>query len=340
MGGTDAVICQPLGRDIKMSVATLEYSSPDLESQNETTLLEGKYEGGVIYCKFKRPLKAKGSKYLIYAKGSGSTTLNKHEHGDRGCSVKKVDFANNILYELGDCGASGLEKVHGSIMIFAWAFLVVISIFIARYSRSLWKGWKICGNDAWFQFHRLIMGLAVVMTIIAIIIIFVDKEGWSKGAGDHATFGIIVLVLAIIQPTIAFFRPHPNEPRRPIFNWFHRIIALILVIFVVVTLFKGTELLEDSGGDTSSNVMIALIVIAIITALILEYLAFRLRTTKLPDTIDDTTGTLQEEKQGVSGLVWETKVQRILLVMFSLLVFILAVFMIANVAGAGSEDDD
>jgi hypothetical protein len=41
------------------------------------------------------------------------------------------------------------------------------------------------------------------------------------------------------------------------------------------------ELLEDSGGDTSSKVMIALIVIAIITALILEYLAFRLRT-KLP----------------------------------------------------------
>jgi hypothetical protein len=36
-------------------------------------------------------------------------------------------------------------------MIFAWTFLVVISIFIARYSRSLWKGLKICGNDAWFQ---------------------------------------------------------------------------------------------------------------------------------------------------------------------------------------------
>jgi hypothetical protein len=63
----------------------------------------------------------------IFVSGSGSTTLNKHEHGDRGCSVKKVDFANNIFYELGDCGASGLEKVHGKLFDkFSLATLVYI----------------------------------------------------------------------------------------------------------------------------------------------------------------------------------------------------------------------
>ena len=36
-------------------------------------------------------------------------------------------------------------------MIFAWMFLAIISIFIARYSRLLWKGWRIRGSDAWFQ---------------------------------------------------------------------------------------------------------------------------------------------------------------------------------------------
>ena len=52
---------------------------------------------------------------------------------------------------------------------------------------------------------------------------------------------------------------------------------------VVITVFKGAELLEDSGGETVYKLLIALIVIAIITALILEYLAFRLRTKKAAD---------------------------------------------------------
>ncbi len=41
--------------------------------------------------------------------------------------------------------------IQGSFMIFAWMFLAIISIFIARYSRLLWKGWRIRGSDAWFQ---------------------------------------------------------------------------------------------------------------------------------------------------------------------------------------------
>ena len=41
---------------------------------------------------------------------------------------------------------------------------------------------------------------------------------FEQSAGDHAIFGIIVLVLAIIQPTVAFFRPHPNEPRLVFFE--------------------------------------------------------------------------------------------------------------------------
>lgn len=34
--------------------------------------------------------------------------------------------------------------------------------------------------SSFFQLHRTIMGLAVLLTVISIIIIFVDKEGWSE----------------------------------------------------------------------------------------------------------------------------------------------------------------
>ena len=43
--------------------------------------------------------------------------MHKHKHDDRGCSNKKVDFGNNILFDLGVCGAGGLEKVHGKVYL-------------------------------------------------------------------------------------------------------------------------------------------------------------------------------------------------------------------------------
>ena len=39
-------------------------------------------------------------------------------------------------------------------MIFSWMFLVVISVFIARYSRLLWRGIKIREKDTWFQVRQ------------------------------------------------------------------------------------------------------------------------------------------------------------------------------------------
>ncbi|XP_028392495.1 putative ferric-chelate reductase 1 [Dendronephthya gigantea] len=346
MGGTDAVICQAKGTNSAyLWVANLKYNTPKLITPNETRILDGKFEDGIIYCKFTRPLKPTAKKrvaidiprYIIYAKGKGVAKLHEHADEDKGCSEKKVDFGNHISYDLGDCGG-GLERVHGSFMIFSWMFLVIISIFIARYSRSLWLGLKIFGSDAWFQFHRLIMGIAVLFTIVAIIIIFTDKGGWSESAGAHGKLGIVVMVLAIIQPTIAFFRPHPRKPRRVLFNWFHRIVALLLVILAVVTVFKGSELLFSDENNVSKCV-IALIVVALVTALVLEYLAFRIRAKSSP-SVGLASETLQEENSIVAESFWETKLQRVLLVVFSLVVFIQAAVMIAYVAGAGEDDDD
>lgn len=345
MGNTDSVICQKSNKEAKLWTAKLQYSSPKLEKSNETKLLKGISGGGIVYCSFFRPLQPKSNKmldisaprYIIYAKGGGTSSLNKHEGtGSTGCSKIKVDFSVFKRYKLNDCHGETLSKVHGSFMIFAWMVLVFISIFIARYSRPLWGNLKILGKDAWFQFHRSLMGFAVFLTVSSIVIIFVHKEGWSESAGDHAVFGIIVLVLAVIQPTIAFFRPHPGSHKRPIFDWLHRTIALIVVLMAVVTVFKGADLLEEDGGDVASKILIALLVFGLITALVLEFLAYRVRTQKLYIVPSNEN----MEVEGPDAQFWETKAQRLLLIPLSVVVFILAVIMIAFVAGAGMDDDD
>jgi len=100
------------------------------------------------------------------------------------------------------------------------------------------------------------MILTVLFTIISIIIIFVHAGRWTKEAGAHPITGIIVLVLAVIQPIMAFFRPHPGEANRFIFNWAHRGVGLSSLILAVVTVFLGIRLPASSLDDSALYAMI------------------------------------------------------------------------------------
>jgi len=100
------------------------------------------------------------------------------------------------------------------------------------------------------------MILTVLFTIISTIIIFVHAGRWTEEAGAHPITGIIVLVLAVIQPIMALFRPHPGEANRFIFNWAHRGVGLSSLILAVVTVFLGIRLPASSLDDSALYAMI------------------------------------------------------------------------------------
>ena len=66
---------------------------------------------------------------------------------------------------------------------------------------------KIGSNQSWFVLHRGLMVTTVTVTIISLITIIVNRGGWSRSAGTHAILGIITIVLAILNPIGAYFRP-------------------------------------------------------------------------------------------------------------------------------------
>lgn len=66
------------------------------------------------------------------------------------------------------------------------------------------------------------MFLAFVLTVAGVVLIYLEVGGISGGpAQTHAILGIITVVLTVLQPFGAYFRPHPESSRRPIFNWLH-----------------------------------------------------------------------------------------------------------------------
>ncbi|KAM7431939.1 DOMON domain-containing protein frrs1L [Porites harrisoni] len=101
----------------------------------------------------------------------------------------------------------------GILMTLAWLLFAFVGLFTARYMRQVWEPTKLLGEKAWFTVHRTLMIITLLLTITGTIVIFVFIDGYSSSAQPHPSLGIVTIALALIQPIMAAFRPHPGEPK-------------------------------------------------------------------------------------------------------------------------------
>lgn len=162
--------------------------------------------------------------HLLIASGSTfnyELSIGYHDI-NRGASSHSILFTedNPILIRLwNDKVSKTLILLHGSFMIVAWIGATTIGVFSARYMKTLWVGKQVFGKDIWFVVHQVAMSLTWILTIAAVIIIWIDVGEWRTST--HSLLGIIATALCFIQPLTAFFRPAPNDEARPIFNFMH-----------------------------------------------------------------------------------------------------------------------
>ncbi|XP_055364337.1 putative ferric-chelate reductase 1 [Betta splendens] len=140
-----------------------------------------------------------------------------------------------------------IVKAHGSLMLISWMTTGTLGMLVARYMKGMSKGNKMFGKDLWFVVHVPLMFLTVAATIIAFIIIFVYAQDWAGGA--HPVLGCLVMILAFIQPIIAFMRCEPQDPRRYVFNWAHSLNALVIKVLAVAAIFTGLQLIDGSDSQ-------------------------------------------------------------------------------------------
>ncbi|CAG5115923.1 unnamed protein product, partial [Candidula unifasciata] len=165
-----------------------------------------------------------------------------------------------------------------SLMITAWIFLASIGIVLARYYKPVWSG-SMCSEKVWFQLHRICMILVFCATTAGFVMIFVAIDGYSKEEGmsflvGHPIIGIIVMILTVINPVMALFRPHPGTPRRPIFNWGHWFVGTAAHILAVVNVFFGVLLSLSDVPYYLVYILGAYVAWQIFVELLLELLSF------------------------------------------------------------------
>lgn len=258
MAGTDSLICMK-GRQrnyVRHFVADNGYGTPTRTRPTPSSLVKtlAKSENGVLSCRFKR-LKRDPKMvdltqpwYLVYASGPNNDdgSIGIHTSSPK-TSPEKIKVCE-IATLVGEKKDTTLIKVHGCLMIIAWVGSASVGIFMARYMKVAFGKREMLGTKVWFTFHRALLVFTVLVTIIATVIIFIHAGHWMPGA--HTVVGIIVLVLAVIQPIMAWFRPHPGDSNRYLFNWAHRGVGLSSLVLAVAAVFLGIRM-EAAGLDDS-----------------------------------------------------------------------------------------
>ncbi|KAL3841488.1 hypothetical protein ACJMK2_019626 [Sinanodonta woodiana] len=210
--------------------------------------------------------------YLMFAHGKGPATAKSPHTMDPKVSSTKADLQSTI-----DLAAKSkkvdLAKVHGSLMIVAWILLASIGIVMPRFYKPVWPDSRIFGEKVWFQIHRACMVLVLFLVAASFIIIFIEADGYSETAlwtnlqKAHPILGIIIMALTVINPVMALFRPHPDEPRRKIFNIAHFGVGTVAFILAIINIFIGVDL---DMSKTVENVLWAYVAWFIFIMIILE----------------------------------------------------------------------
>ncbi|KAK6728731.1 hypothetical protein RB195_006026 [Necator americanus] len=182
-----------------------------------------------------------------------------------------------------------LIRVHGMLMIFAWLVLVVSAILSARYLRDHFPSSSPCGLKWWFHIHRTLNIVALPFILLSTLLIFIAKEWTWEGpsvnnsasanfspGSVHSLLGTIAILVAIIQPLLALMRCQPDTGARPIFNWTHRSLGVLGIVFAVVAIMIAANSFVSLWSDASWGflVMIFYVLVAVLSIALFEVLSY------------------------------------------------------------------
>ncbi|KAI4871273.1 hypothetical protein NFI96_019799 [Prochilodus magdalenae] len=249
MGEDDVYLCINEDGHVDISAAYVQgRTHPVGASENVLGDTAWRLADGVIQCRFRRNIHIPApnqnrsdldkAQYLFMAHGRAENGRT-HRHDRQPLISTNPVLITGPPEDLTGSRSSLLIKFHAVFMLIAWMMTVSTGVIIARYFKPDWAETTVCGQRVWFQFHRALMLVTVLLTCIAFILPFIYRGGWSKRAGSHPYLGCTVMALALIQPVMALFRPAPDSSRRYIFNWLHLGTGTIAQVIAVVAICLG-----------------------------------------------------------------------------------------------------
>jgi len=265
MANTYAILCEPSGSggankpggDLVTEVNLMGYSQAGFvtltRELTEAALTQERDESGQIrtICQFKRNLISKNSKsanfsitgnnYIIAA--GGSNTFAKHNRYMDGKSLN-WEFQNSSAPPApAPVGLSSFQSsavLHSILMMVAWAYLLPGGLIVAKF--------KLPSSKSWFKTHIIsqCLGLTSAFIGLGVIIYAYNKNGLPHFVLVHAKIGLVVMVIAGLQPLNALIRPGKGKENttfwRMIWELTHKGLGYGVVILAWVNMFLSMDL--------------------------------------------------------------------------------------------------
>ncbi|XP_035740364.1 putative ferric-chelate reductase 1 homolog isoform X1 [Vespa mandarinia] len=284
MGDDSVVECTIEGSDIKLHTS---WNTPNKRNERQslqqgTVQLESvSLDDDLITCKFWRDkiTVIQDHKFDLVNKPYYLLLVHGSEVKANGVGYHDLLYDSTgeakLLSDVGSFTASNnmLIHIHGSLMIVAWMGTTSIAILLARYYKQTWVHSRMCGKDHWFAWHTFLNSITCILTLIAIVVIFVELGTWSTET-FHASLGLATTILCFIQPFIAAMRPEPGAPRRQLFNWTHWFIGNAAQICAIVALFFAVRLNKAKLPEWVDWILVAYVIFHVLTHVILTFLGY------------------------------------------------------------------
>ncbi|XP_051970589.1 putative ferric-chelate reductase 1 isoform X1 [Xyrauchen texanus] len=281
MGNDDVYMCIRDTDKVDVKAAyVLGRTHPEISSENYLKDTAWRLSDGVIQCSFSRDIQlptddpkrfSLDQMYYIFMAHGRAQEGRTHRHDRQPLISTNQKLVTGPPEDLSGSRSPLLIKYHGAIMLIAWMSTVSAGVIMARYFKPDWPESSILGQKVWFQLHRMLMTLTVLLTLVGFVLPFMYRGGWSKRAGIHPYLGCVVMALAVIQPLMALFRPAPDASRRYIFNWMHFGTGTLAQVVAVVTIFLGIhQQALVLPAPWSTGVLASIVVWFVLADLILE----------------------------------------------------------------------
>jgi hypothetical protein len=136
-------------------------------------------------------------------------------------------------------GAAGYFSsimLHAIFMFLGWGVLLQAGHISARYFRRF--------DPTWFKVHRAVQTAGLVLVIAGLITIS-SKALKPHFAFAHGAIGLAVVLVGVLQPLNAFFRPHDKtSPARQKWRWLHFGLGRVANFLAVLNMWLGIFLAQ------------------------------------------------------------------------------------------------
>lgn len=187
----------------------------------------------------------------------GDLRKDKHTSSSRR-GIAQVNFVEGSASGNVAGASKAKYKAHGAIMFTAWAVLVPVAVFFARFGKR---------SKSWFSIHIVANSLAVCLVIAGTAIALAKFSREANYA--HAQLGIVILAASIAHLLAGIGKPlwESNQRGRVAWGFIHRLVGRILLLLSVWQIHTGLEQYQSLFGSTRTVTLLYWLYVALLAVL-------------------------------------------------------------------------